>query len=139
MKEPTHIYPTHRCFDDAFEIIQDLIKYGVDPEALKLVHALCRPDNVIVRIGEDKPGTIAHAWVEYSCDDSTVLCVFRGVLDGVTLTLTTDSEDYHDSIKPYNITSYSIDEAIKMNLEYENLGPWVKEYCAWTLKILEGV
>ena len=104
----TTIHPTHSCFDDAIERLQEL------GGAATLVHAIC--------IGDD--GTrYAHAWVEHDGQvwDSGKLADGRRVTYAVALL------EYDTARRVQQKWRYTILEMLRENRLHHTFGPWVPE------------
>lgn len=115
------IYPTHECFDDAVEIIADLVKENpgtmVTAEHM-IVHAIVAP------YGKD----MAHAWVESK--DGFVR--FIGILDGERVLVEYDRTMFYDQMKVKDQTRYTILEAYQAEQRTGQYGPWEEKYQALT-------
>jgi hypothetical protein len=117
------LHPTHSCFDDAFELIEQLIiKNQQHRDELKnelvLVHAICKmPDGKLY----------AHAWVEDAKKDT---CLFRGIMEGQSDYYMADRKEYYEHIMPKEITKYTVLAAIEYNKKFGTLGPWKSVYKA---------
>jgi hypothetical protein len=87
-----NILPTHRCFDDTVEIIEEkIMKDNMQWYTLFVVHGICIfPDG--------RP--YAHAWVEQG--DT---CIFKGITEpgGETVTIEVEKESFY--------AYYSVNEA----------------------------
>jgi hypothetical protein len=119
------LFPTHECFNDAFELINEIILNNpLDKDDLKheliLVHAICKmPEGRFY----------AHAWVE---DKKKNTCMFKGILEGEADYFAADIKEYYEHIMPQEIVKYSVMEAIEQNIKSGNLGPWkshIKALC----------
>lgn len=114
------LYPTHSCFDDAFEFINDAIMLSQEPlrtehiNSLILVHGICLLSN---------GAPYAHAWVERSGQ-----CIFKGILEGEASYFAGEQKEFYDEHKVQETTKYTVIEAAKENKRTGHLGPWVQRY-----------
>jgi hypothetical protein len=116
------IYPTHRCFDDAIEFLEDIIKNKkeLDESRLLVVHSIClMPDG--------QP--YAHAWVE---DPKTNSCIFKGTLKRKALYFQADRQEFYEQYKVQETTKYTVKQACLENLRTNSYGPWLPKYIALT-------
>lgn len=111
------IHPTGKCFDNALDLLCELVGYHGPMTDLYLVHAICR----MSATGE----LYAHAWVE---DDQTGVAMFSGFLNGKLQTFATPIEDYHEHLTVVEMTRYTYREAWKQNMEHGHYGPWIEKY-----------
>ena len=117
-----NFFPTHTCFDDAFEFINDVIINNLKmldqlKEELVLVHAICKMP---------ADGRLyAHAWVE---DKKKKQCIFKGIVNGKADYFGADMKEYHEHIMPQEITLYTVMQAVIENRKNGTLGPWKQEY-----------
>jgi hypothetical protein len=115
------VYPTHKCFDDALEFIEGIIKDGEGrwaEEHLRLVHAICL-----------LPGTdrrYAHAWVEL---DRTY-CIQAGVIEGVKEYYSVLRRDLYRRLRVEVATYYDLAAIWRANRLTEHYGPWEPAYLA---------
>ena len=119
--EETNFYPTHSCFDDAFEYIELMIKHKPHREIREqyfIVHGIClMPD--------DTP--FAHAWVEHP-EKGEEACTFKAIAEGQEVFCTADKPGFYEYYRVQKCTRYSMLQALKMNRQTGNLGPWAMEY-----------
>jgi hypothetical protein len=124
------LYPTHQCFDDALDFIGTMLKNG----DIKLdspywvVHALCR-----VPTGD----VMAHGWVEHEAD---VISAY--VVGGAHAYLEIPKDTFYEWYHPFDITRYTITEALRLNIKHGHYGPWETRYreaCGSGRKILGSV
>lgn len=111
------IYPTGQCFDNALDLLVDLLRE--DPARVEthcLVHGLClAPDGHLY----------AHAWVE---DGETVLSV--GLVHGQEIAYAAARAEYYADARVQEVTRYSVREAYELNRQYGTYGPWRADYQA---------
>lgn len=114
------ILPTHTCFDDALDVLADMVKASPSQTAdLFLVHGLCRaPDGHLY----------AHAWVEWERTPADVQCVFAGILEGECGHFMGDRAAYYAEIHVEETTRYPVEAAIAENVRHNHYGPWVARY-----------
>lgn len=116
----THILPTHTCFDDALDMLQEAIKANpgsAKSGELKLVHAIClMPD------GQE----YAHAWVESNGKH----CWFMGMMGNRRHQFVATIEDYYAELRVKETTKYTPEDAWHENDTHVTYGPWNKEYLA---------
>ena len=113
------IHPTHRCFDDALDLLWALLHEPAAQDArLFLVHGLClAPDGL----------PYAHAWLEDDAD-ATVLSV--GVIDGKTTAYSLPRTTYYAQTQVQERTRYPAQEALAANRATGHYGPWEARYVA---------
>jgi hypothetical protein len=108
------IHPTHTCFDDALDLVEDLMKSdsSFDWKNCLIVHGIA-----------DCGQLYSHAWLEYGdC------CIEMGILDGERVIFEQDKKKYYESRKISDVTKYTVHEALKENLKHEHYGPWEQKY-----------
>lgn len=113
------IYPTHQCFDDAFDFIGELIraKRKYDLINLYVVHSICL-------MGDGEP--YAHCWIE---DDNDGSCIFRGIISGeVTYLHAPVRNEFYEEFQVQETTRYSMTDAWKKFIETDKTGPWEEKY-----------
>ncbi len=99
------IYPTHSCFDDAIDRLQEL------GGAATLVHAIC--------VGDD--GTrYAHAWVEHG----GVVWDSGQLADGRRVSYAADLLDFYRERRVQQKWRYTILEMLRENRRHGTYGPW---------------
>lgn len=109
--------PTHTCFDDALDLIVDIVKENprLGPsDELQLVHAICKAPT-----GE----LFAHAWVEYK-----EMCIFAGILNGIKTYFQAAKDEYYLNFAVGEHTKYAVKDAILMNWKHGTYGPWEEKY-----------
>ncbi len=118
------IMPTGKCFDDALELMNAVLKQALDwePERqrelvrnLYLVHAVVKPN------GSES----SHAWLEHDASD---LVYFTGILKGVRQHFVSPRGEYRRVLNVVEDTRYSYKEAVINNKAFGTYGPWVKRY-----------
>lgn len=108
------ILPTHRCFDDALEYLEDLIRaQDACVWSHRLVHG-------IVKLSD---GLTAHAWVERG--DDVIQC---GILGGERIYYTMHWDEFQRELQPQAMTRYTIREAWEQNKRHGTYGPWEQRY-----------
>jgi len=115
--ELINIYPTGTCFDDAMELVEEIIKSDKSKlSTLFLVHGICR-----------EPGgeLFSHAWVEEG--DS---CYFDGIINGEQAHIECDRAGFHDHFDVQEFTRYTMHKAFTENIRTNNFGPWEEKYLA---------
>ena len=108
------IYPTNTCFDDALDLIGDIIT--VHPRrrgTLFLVHALCKPEKEI----------FAHAWVEEGEE-----AYWFGILNKQRMLFGSPRKKYRTGLGAFDITRYSVKHAAQENNRTNHYGPWIDRY-----------
>lgn len=115
------IYGTGRCFNDAIEIITELVKLNqklAHTDQLILVHGL----------GINSAGEVfSHAWVEYEG-----LAIWRGVLDGEISEFGTPIEEHLQKWQISQTTRYNVRQLVTENLRSGHFGPWEEIYDKYT-------
>jgi hypothetical protein len=99
------IYPTHQCFDDTVDFLNDLAARGAPPEVLRsytVVHGICLmpPD------GEP----YAHGWLE--CDGFVIQA---GIYWGRRIYYRTTVEELRAARLVWDETRYTLDEVIALD------------------------
>jgi len=118
MSVPLSLRPTHDCFTDALEYLEQTAQEDVDRAVrLVIVHALLVAPN-----GEP----YAHAWVE---EDG--LCWEGKVCDGVRVFAGFVRDEFYAVHRPIRMTRYAADEAIRENHRAGHYGPWDRVYRAF--------
>lgn len=107
---------TRRCFDDAAEIMAIILQYHPElKDELRVVHAL---------IHGNEPGhegeIIAHGWVEHKDD-----VIFRGIVNGETLELSTPRRPYYRNTVPIFLIRYTAEQVRDNLFEHDSTGPWL--------------
>jgi hypothetical protein len=138
------IYPTHHCFDDMLELLEERVKqrpalaFG---RSLRLVHGilLCpapRPsDGMNSGVGPD--GTIppdapfAHAWIEDETQDGVPIVWQSGMLDGdLKIAFAVPRADFLAEMRVQASTAYTCREVLREHQRWGTSGPWRAEYRA---------
>lgn len=120
----TVICPTHHCFDDALELINELVMEtparAQDP-ALALVHGIA------IGCGNGVPAghPYAHAWVE-----DGHLCWDGGLVDGQRIYYAVKRDEFYKARGIVKTTRYSVEHACRENFRSGHYGPWQREYRA---------
>jgi hypothetical protein len=115
----SEIRPTHTCFDDALDLISEIVKEGRevwDSGEIVLVHALVAP------AGEP----FAHAWVENQFGRGVAL--WSAIIAGQRKIVASNVEEYRRKFKVVEETRYTPVEALRENERHVNYGPWVERY-----------
>lgn len=109
------ITPTHTCFDDACELLQQIArtKDFTDLIQYRLIHAMVNP------MGEP----YSHAWVERGSSVITAV-LMRGLKTYVVM----DKEHFYQKLQVSEVTEYTVQEAWDENRRHGHLGPWKQEY-----------
>lgn len=114
----TTLNPTHTCFDDAVEMIEEFLRTRrFLPGDLFLIHAIVAPDGM-----KDS----SHAWVETKNDTA----FFNAILKNQKVIVECRASEYRKELNVKASTSYSVKEALDMNKLHGTYGPWKKEYIA---------
>jgi hypothetical protein len=113
------IHPTHTCFTDAMEMIDQVIRDA--PEELPrhtLVHAIA-----VLPGGE----LFAHAWVERFTRTGSLEAWQRGIWQGHLVTFAVAATELAVSLKVQRQWRYTPAEALAQNLRSGMFGPWEPE------------
>lgn len=109
--------PTHTCFDDVLEYLEELALRGVPPREIAryvIVHAICvAPDGVL----------FAHGWLE--CNGQVIQ---GGILDGQRVFYAIPLADFRSLFQVAEQTRYTAMQAIAENMRTGHFGPWVEQY-----------
>lgn len=114
-----NIYPTHTCFDDALDMLEEAVIAHPDcvfTDEFKVVHAIC------LMKGSDE--RYAHAWLEYLGKQVW----FRGYLDGKLETFAADIKEYYEDARVQEFTKYTPREVNELNKKFVTYGPWEEKY-----------
>ena len=113
------IHPTHRCFDDALDLLWELLDDpGASHATLFLVHGIClAPDGL----------PYAHAWLEDDAD-ATVLSV--GMIDHELTAYSLPRDVYYAQTQVQERQRYTPQEALSANRASGHYGPWDARYVA---------
>lgn len=122
-----NIMPTHKCFDDALELLTEFLVKEVHAEAdLRLVHAVCiAPD------GHE----YSHAWVE----TGSGLAFFCGLLYGRKVTVEVEAGEYRENVQAKEIFTYTPREAWEHNKKFVTYGPWEERLLVLCARPGEGL
>jgi hypothetical protein len=117
------IHPTHTCFDDALDLLVDLMRQAKSHtqgkrlvRRYRLVHAICSAE-----AGQPAGKPFAHAWVEDLEKDQVL---FIGLLRGEKHIVAADREEYQHNIGLEHAIRYSYPEAVVWNRITRHYGPW---------------
>lgn len=123
------ILPTHTCFDDCLDYIENLIK---QPNSNKL--AIIRRYQVVHGIYQitelendlnTKGRPFAHGWVFDKVDKAAIQ---DGYLNGERLTYGISTKDFYSLFKIIDETRYNLNEVYRLNVLHNNFGPWKQKY-----------
>lgn len=111
------VLPTGKCFDDALDLLNDILKYNPECVAdLRLIHGICTaPDG----------HHYAHAWVE---DLATERALFVGLVNGERMNLAASREEYWTEVGMVERTPYTYRQAVIENRRHNHYGPWLDHY-----------
>jgi hypothetical protein len=114
----TTILPTHKCFDDAIDLLGDILKAhpdAADTDEFQLVHAICSP-------GGDP---FSHAWIE----SKGGIVFWYGIVEGDGRSLLiTPAPEYRAQFKIIEEMRYTPRQAWEENKRTGHYGPWVEKY-----------
>jgi hypothetical protein len=127
------LYPTHHCFDDALDFVQDLVRKGARPEWLidtcTIVHAICRiPDGAGFDPDDVDGRLFSHAWVEL--DGHVFQAGLRNLGDDPVkqrVWYATTPEAQLERLRPTRVWRYTLKEAWEHNERHMTFGPWEPE------------
>jgi hypothetical protein len=118
-----HVYPTGTCFDDALDLIQEILKAEPDRFSrgeivlvLRLVHGVCRHTD----------GThYAHAWVENVAADT---CLFVGIYRNCRSVIVAARPEFYSAYRVVEtqIERYTYPQVILLNHTTGHYGPWTQ-------------
>lgn len=111
--------PTHRCFDDALDYLENRVRSGTRAVfTYKLVHGICLiPGEACVRF--------AHAWVD---EGERIVQAF--LMSGERVYIGFTHSDFEEIYRPQESTVYSLHQAWEMNERHATYGPWEPRYQA---------
>lgn len=112
----TFIHPTHTCFDDALDMMGEMMKSESPSrsDALRIVHAICLMPN------DEK---YAHAWLERDG-----VAWFMGILKGERVQVSCDAKEYREELRVQEFTAYTPWQALNLNYSTISFGPWEEKY-----------
>lgn len=122
----TRLLPTHTCFDDSLDLIEELVRAGnVAVEEITLAHGICVMPTPDVH-------HYAHAWVEVGPqgERSECVCMFKLIVSGKPAVFATPLEEFYRDMRVIESTTYTVAEALAENKRTEMYGPWKEEYLA---------
>ena len=131
--EPHHvILPTHRCFDDALELLERRVRH--EPaiavnNTILLVHGVIR--------GADEQGDIgriAHAWLEERRANGSFVVWDAGIYNGARIIFSAEIAEYYRAsrVERDSITRYTPREVWEENKRSGHYGPWREDLAALT-------
>jgi len=118
------ILPTHRCFDDALELLEQLVREDAaiaTNNTVLLVHGVVRGT---VESGD--VGRLAHAWLEEHRDDDSTYVWDAGLLDGQRVYFCAEVSEYYRGVRvePDSVTRYTPRQVLEENRRSGHYGPW---------------
>jgi hypothetical protein len=136
----TVILPTHQCFDDALEFVENRLKEH--PEAANTYLDTLHVVHGVVRFPDDSPehaGThFVHAWVEERDElNGRTLVWDAGLLQGQRIWFSVERDEWYEHMRVQRVTHYTLMAACDMNQETGHYGPWDRSY-AQMLKAQHG-
>lgn len=125
-KSQQTIYPTGKCFDDALDFIEIMIRESMFTKAelidrFHLVHGIYESKHF--QGGVKK--RFSHAWVWDKQDDCAIQ---SGLIDNGLLYYEMPIKAFRKRMVLEKETVYSIEQAYQENVKHNNYGPWVPEY-----------
>ncbi len=114
------IYPTGTCFDDALDLMVELLKAAGPVEGemlsqrLRLVHAAC--------VWPEDGHLYAHAWLE---DIGRGVAYITGIYNGERCHFEAPAAEYTEPLQVQDLIRYSYREAFHLNRASRHYGPWV--------------
>lgn len=112
---PSSLYPTGRCFDDAMEYMSLVFKES----GKKALAQLTMVHGVIHIEGR----AIVHGWIE---DDKNV--IEGKFLRGERVYAFLDLKEYYTELMVKDFVKYTAKQALMLNLQSGNFGPWLPRY-----------
>ncbi len=94
-----NLYPTHTCFDDALDLMCEILKTHPDAantDEFLLVHGICNPPSY---------QRFSHAWIE--TDHGKGVALFFGILDGKRQMLAESVAEYYKRLNVEETTKYT--------------------------------
>ena len=119
------IHPTHTCFDDALDYLQQRIKqngHRIEGLRLVLIHAIC-----IVPEGPDAGERFSHAWVEEDLDNHEAAVWQQGFYNGQRIIYASTRASVYETLRVVRTWGYSPEAAWEENNRTATYGPWVPE------------
>lgn len=119
------VLPTHTCFDDAVEFLENLARRGEPFTHFRVVHAVLKIPKPEVFIGTADLGVYAHAWLRNPTNNTVV---FAGIYDNEKIYIEADRDEYYAKIEIVDSTEYDTFEVARLNEIHGTFGPWKEEY-----------
>lgn len=119
------IYPTHRCFDDVTDSLNDLaadLAACVSAEEVSATLRLYTVVHGILLAPDGKP--YAHAWLER---DGRV--IQTGIYHGLVVRFSMSRAEFIECARVWDETRYTVDQTVALH-QAHGPGPWVPEYRA---------
>lgn len=118
----TYVEPTRQCFDDAMQLLAEIIASDQPLDDVYVVHAL---------ITSNEPGKegdpISHGWLEYRDH-----VFFRGIVKGERMDLAAPRREYYKHAGLIELIRYTPDEVAELNERTGLSGPWDDLYLRHT-------
>lgn len=130
MAEPMIIEPTHRCFDDALELLERRVRHepGIATNnTVLLVHG-------VIRGAEEQGdiGRIAHAWLEERRPDGAWIVWDAGMLGSQRIVYSAEIAEYYRAtrVERDSIVRYTPRDVWAENKRSGHYGPWRADLAA---------
>lgn len=116
----TDILPTHQCFDDALDLLVEILKS--EPDIYKRGHLITQWRLVHGRCLAPDGHSYAHAWVENTHSHT---CYHVGLLNNERVILDAATPEYHAELRVQDCIRYTYPEALRLNRQHGHYGPWL--------------
>lgn len=130
MSESLVIHPTHRCFDDALELLEARVRHEpalARSNTLLLAHGIIRGAEEQADIGR-----VAHAWLEERRADGAFIVWDTGLWNGRRIHYSATIEEYYRAarVERDSVVRYTPLEVWQENKRSGHFGPWRPEFAA---------
>jgi len=125
------ILPTHRCFDDALELLERRVRHEpmiAKSDTIVLVHGVIRGAE-----GQGDIGRIAHAWLEERRPDGAWIVWDHGIIwNGQRICFSVEIAEYYrvSRVERDSVVRYTPRQVIEENTRTGHYGPWHPELVA---------
>jgi hypothetical protein len=124
------IHPTHRCFDDALELLERRVRHEpaiATNNTILLVHG-------VIRGAEEQGdiGRIAHAWLEERRADGSYIVWDAGIWQGQRIVFSVEIAEYYGAsrVERDTVVRYTPSQVWDENKRSGHYGPWRADLAA---------
>jgi len=124
------ILPTHRCFDDALELLERRVQHEpllAKSDTIVLVHGVIRGAEE-----QGEVGRIAHAWLEERRPDGAWIVWDHGMLNGQRIVFSVEIAEFYGAsrVERESVVRYTLRQVLEENKRSGHYGPWRAELVA---------